>query len=184
MTRSTLVKRIAWTAALLALPMFAMPAYAGDHGNRHGEKHGAPQTQQHHESGHHKSRNVGKHHNVSGGHHGFNRSRHGLWHRSSFSHFGGYRSGYHSNHSSHSGIGFRISFGSYDRGHRVYSQNYYDRSCCTSGYYTTRWVEPVTSYRYDQCNRPYPVVIRTGYYKQVWIPGRCSRGIHSHGGGY
>jgi len=110
--------------------------------------------------------------------------------RPSYSHRSYRHSGYKS-HDSYSGhydsdgrFGFRISFGSHNRSHVAYSHSDYDYSCCTPGYYTTRWVPPLTSYRYDYCNRPYPVVIRNGYYKQVWVPGYCSRGIHHHRGAY
>ena len=184
MTRATIVKRIAWAAAVLTLPMLTVSAYAGDHGNRHGKKQGQSQVQKHRESGLHKSRQSRKHVSVTHNRHRVSHNRHRVSHRSNFGHFGRHPTCRHNRHSSHRGIGFRISFGSHNRARVVYSNNYYNRSCCTRGYYTTRWVEPVTSVRYDDCDRPYTVVIRRGYYSQVWIPGRCSRGIHHRGGRY
>lgn len=188
MTRSRIVKRIAWTAAMLTLPVLAVSAYAGDKSNRHGKKQGHSQVQsrqessRHHESGQHKSRNrsswqFGNRHNRYGYNHSRSYSRH-------YGYSGGHQTRHHRRRSNHDGFGFRISFGSHNRARVVYSHNYSDRSCCTSGYYINRWVPAVTSVRYDDDNRPYTVVIRDGYNSQQWVPGRCSRGIHHHGNRY
>ena len=40
------------------------------------------------------------------------------------------------------------------------------------GYHVKRWVPAMTETRYDECDRPYTVVIRKGCYETVWVPAR------------
>lgn len=46
------------------------------------------------------------------------------------------------------------------------------------GHYETRWVPPLYETRYDRCGRRHEVLIRDGYWEQVWVPHRCSAGCH------
>ena len=46
------------------------------------------------------------------------------------------------------------------------------------GHYETRWAPPIYETRYDTCGRRYEVLIRDGYWGQIWVPHRCSAGCH------
>ncbi len=80
-------------------------------------------------------------------------------------------------HDGHNKLGIRIGFGSY------YPSSYYYNSfsrhaCCTGGYWTWRWVPPLTVTRYDDYGNPYTEVIRDGYHQRVWVPHYCRTGLH------
>lgn len=45
------------------------------------------------------------------------------------------------------------------------------------GHIELRWVAPVYKTRWDGCGRKYQVLIRKGYWEEVWVPGRV---VFSH----
>jgi len=82
--------------------------------------------------------------------------------------------------------------GRYDRGHYRRGHDRYDRHrghgrghahghrghgpSCTTGYYKRVWVDPIYRTVYPRFGRPYRVLVRAGYFRTVWVPGRCGHG--------
>jgi len=137
------------TAALLAVPMLSGEAKA-DHDDR-GKRHRARVV--------HKDSHRGSHHRHKD-HHDYSHRSHGKSHKS--------------------GLLFELVFGSghhhHHRRHRRVVRHHYGHgtsSVCTRGRYDSRWVPPVYCTRYDPCGRAYRVIVRSGYYDRVWVPGRC-----------
>jgi hypothetical protein len=62
-------------------------------------------------------------------------------------------------------VAFNVGFG---HGHR-YGHRFARRVLVSAGHYEKRWISTVTETRYDDCGRPYTVVIREGYHEKVWI---------------
>ncbi len=56
---------------------------------------------------------------------------------------------------------------SYRRPHHV---TYTYRTVHKPGYYEKRWVPPRYETRYDECGRPFQVLVCNGYYEKVWVP--------------
>jgi len=62
------------------------------------------------------------------------------------------------------------------RGHQGHQSHQGHGPHCTSGYYRKVWVDPIYRTVYPRCGRPYRVIVRAGYYKTVWVPGKCGSG--------
>ncbi len=82
-----------------------------------------------------------------------------------------HRSGHHNRHESRAHrskghVDVNIGYG-----HR-FGRGVARRVPVSPGHYEKRWIPAVTETRYDDCGRPYTVVIREACYESVWVAPR------------